>query len=117
MVAGGSPPPLATVEVVKNLGVKFDSSLSFRPSALTVAGTCFGIIKSPRKFFDFLPLAARKTVAYALIASRLDHCNGLYVGTSKQTIQRLEFVQHAAARLFLKLPRHSSASAALRTLH
>ena len=48
-----APPRLPAVEVVKNLGVKFDAALLFYPQALTVAGTYFGIIKSLKKFFDF----------------------------------------------------------------
>lgn len=110
-------PPLNTVTAARNLGVRFDSALSFHQQALSVAGTCFHLIKSLKKFFDLLPITTRQTVATALITSRIDYCINLYAGANKSVLHKLQMVRHAAARLVLKWPRKSSASAALEALH
>ena len=48
-----------------------------------------------------LPTDARRTVAVAFIASRVDYCNGLLYGVSAAVIRRLglQMVINAAARL------------------
>ncbi len=40
-----------------------------------------------------------ETVIHAFISSRLDYCNSLYLGFSKNLLSRLQLVQNAAARL------------------
>ncbi len=37
-------------------------------------------------------------VIHALISSRLDYCNSLYIGLPQSTLSRLQMVQNAAAR-------------------
>ena len=46
-----------------------------------------------------LPTYARRTLAHAFIASRVDYCNGILYGVSSQVIRRLQMVMNAAARL------------------
>lgn len=111
------PPPPNKVKVARNLGVKINATLSFHQQSLAVAGTCFHMIKSLKTLFDLLPSTTRQTVTVVLITSRLNYCNSLYAGANKLVLYKLQMVQHAAARLVLKWPRRSSASAALEALH
>ena len=53
----------------------------------------------------------------ALICSRLDYCNALYVGISQSSLSRLQLVQNAAARLLTNTNRHVQITPVLNSLH
>ena len=53
----------------------------------------------------------------SFIFSRLDYCNALLVNLPFSTIAPLQWVQNAAARLLLGLPRHNHVRPALKELH
>lgn len=59
---------------------------------------------------NILPCHCHKKVVVALILSRLDYCNALYLGIHKGQLRRLQLVQNAAARLVMDLPKHHSVS-------
>lgn len=82
-----------------------------------LAGTCFGILKTLRKFLPLLPKPAKETVIRALIHSHLDYANALYIGIPGYLLNKLQVVQNAVARLLLDLPIRSSVRFHLRTLH
>lgn len=111
---GPTPIPKAKV---KNLGVWFDNTLSFSDQIAAVTRTCFGILKMLRKILDLLPLDAKRTIVQALLTSRLDYCNILYLRVTKINLNILQKVQNAAARLILNIPRRALVKAALRELH
>ena len=52
--------------------------------------------RHPRRYIDYDTLY---TLIRALILSRLDYCNSLFVCSSQSTLHRLQRVQDAAARL------------------
>ena len=54
---------------------------------------------------------------HAVISSRLDYCNRLYVNISKENLFKLQKVQNAAARLILGRKKRESATEALKMLH
>ena len=56
----------------------------------------------PGKFVTFLTHAAAETLIHSLITSRLDFCNSLLAGLPSSSLNRLQAVQNAAARLLLK---------------
>lgn len=88
-----------------------------KQQATKTASTCFAILKWLRKILRMLPLSTQKTVIQALIVSRLDYGNMLYLGASKEVLRKLQVVQSAAARLLCKLPRMAPTSSSLRELH
>lgn len=95
--------PLATnvSKQVRDLGVIFDSELKFdRQINAVVKGSFYqlrGIAKLNRFFFfNFKDL---EMVIHVFISSRLNYCNLLYLGLSKNLLARLQLVQKAAVRL------------------
>ena len=54
---------------------------------------------------------------HALISSRLDYCNALYVGVSQTSLSRLQLVQNAAARLLSNTNRRMHITLFLNSLH
>ncbi len=84
---------------VRNLGVTFDSALTFDKQINAVVRSCFYQLKNIAKMKSFLTLRDMESVIHAFISSRLDYCNGLYLGVSQSLLSRLQLVQNAAARL------------------
>ena len=65
----------------------------------------------------YLDRGGLTTLVHALIISRLDHCNALYVGLPLRLMQKLQMVQNAAARLLSGVRKHQHISPTLAALH
>lgn len=65
---------------IKSLGIWLDSTLCFNHQASKLSATCFGLMRMLRKILPLLPFQARRIVVQALILSRLDFGNALYLG-------------------------------------
>ena len=83
----------------RNLGVIFDSNLSFNKHVTTVVQSCFFQLRNIAKIKPFLSTANLETVIHSFISSRLDYCNSLYSGLNKTTISRLQLIQNSARLL------------------
>ena len=64
-----------------------------------------------------LTTEACKTIATAIVGSRLDYCNSLLVGTSTSNLARLQLVQNTLARVVTQKSRFSHISPVLSDLH
>ena len=99
-----------------NLGVVMDSHLTM---AAHVRRTCraalfhLSRINKIRRFLDFF---SAKCVVNALVISRLDYCNALYLGLSDDLLKRLQRVLNAAARTIFNLRRRDPISQHLKSL-
>lgn len=101
----------------KNLGVIVDNSLAMNRQVSRTVSTCFGIIRILKKIVHLFSLEARKQMVAALVMTRLDYCNALYLGINKGLLHQLQLVQNAEARLVMDLPKFHSISATLKALH
>ncbi len=54
---------------------------------------------------------------HALITSRLDYCNSLYLGISKSSIARLQLVKNAAAKFLKGQRKFDHVTPSLKSLH
>ncbi len=90
-----------TSSCITNLGVFWDKGLKFDKQINAVISSCFFQLRLLSKIKSFLSLKTLEIAIHALINTRLDYCNSLYLGVSKSSIARLQLVQNAAAR-FLK---------------
>ena len=88
---------------VSNFGVNFDESFNFKQH---ISKTC-----------HFLSLSVAKTIATALVSSRLDYCNSLLYNTANKDIARLQRVQNCLARVVSRSPRFSSSVPLLKSMH
>ena len=57
------------------------------------------------------------TLVHAFIMNRLDYCNSLMFGASKEQIAKLQRVQNAVARLLMNVGKHSHITPILYELH
>ena len=67
----------------RNLGVIFDSELSFDSQVTKVVQSCFWQLRQLTRIRSFLSSTDLEKVVHAFISSRLDYCNALYSGISK----------------------------------
>ena len=102
---------------MKNLGITFDSDLSFSQHLSLVIRTCFRHIKDFSKIRKFLSQSDATSLANALVSSRLDYCNSLLYSISQTELKRLQRVQNIVCRIVSKLPRQASITGALKSLH
>ncbi len=69
------------------------------------------------KVKSYLPRKEFESVIHAFITSRLDYCNSLYVGLDQPSLQRLQLVQKAAARLLTGTKNYEHITPVLPSLH
>uniref|UniRef100_A0A8C6XR48 Reverse transcriptase domain-containing protein n=1 Tax=Naja naja TaxID=35670 RepID=A0A8C6XR48_NAJNA len=108
---------LPPVDRARNLGVLLDARLRLEEQVGAVARGAFAQVRLVRQLRPFLDRDALRTVTHALVTSRLDYCNALYLGLPLHTIRRLQLVQNAAARAVMGVSRFSHVSPLLRCLH
>ena len=95
---------LQFVDSIRSLGVSIDADLSFDVQVNAVCKSCNFHIRALRQIRNSLPLDVAKSIACAIIGSRLDYCNALLYNISDKNIQRLQRVQNNLARVVLKAP-------------
>ena len=112
----------ATIDPQPNcrvLGSFFDSEMSMEKHISNFCKSAnFQInnIYSIRKYLDPETL---ETLVHAFVSSRMDYCNSLLFGITKQNLKRLQRVQNRVARLCLGIRKYDRISnmSLLRTLH
>ena len=102
---------------VKDLGVILDSSLKFDRQINAVVKGAFFQLRQISKIKPFLSRLDLEKVIHALISSRLDYCNSLYSGITSASLNRLQLVQNAAARLLTGTRRWDHITPILASLH
>jgi len=103
---------------VRNLGVIFDSELSYKAHIKKTCQTSFLYVRLLRTIRDHLDMNSTKLLANALVISRLDYCNSLLYGLPHATLNKLQLVQNSLARVVLPgVKRHDHITPVLKTLH
>ena len=104
-------------DVVKNLGVYFESDHSFTAHISNVCRSCYYHLKDFHRIRKHLNQETAIMVGNAKVSSRLDYCNSLLYGISKTNIAKLQRVQNALCRTVCRLDRHTHISPHLQKLH
>src|SRR5579872_3597180 len=102
---------------VRNLGVTFDSQLSFEKHSKQLFSSCFYQIRQLWSIRHCLSDTAAEILVHAFVSSRLDYCNCLFLSCTKSVLDRLQKVQNAAARIVLRTKRYDSTTPLLHQLH
>ena len=97
--------------------VIIDPMLSFDKQISTVVKSSFFQLRSIAKIKKMLSMKDLQTVIHAFITSRLDYCNSLYFGLPKSSLDRLQLVQNAAARLLTGTRKREHITPVLASLH
>ncbi len=99
---------------VTNMGVVFDSALTFNKQVNAVVKSSFFQLA---KVKSFLTYAEFERVLHAFFSSRLDYCNLMYIGIRQSYMNRLQTVQNAAARLLTGTRKYKHITPVLLSLH
>ena len=108
---------LVPCESAKNLGVVFDSTLSFRPHIDAVVKACNFHIRNLYMIRDFVSRKNLIALVHSLIISKVDYCNSLLVGLPNVTLKKIQSVLNRAARLIFNLQPRIPTTTSLIELH
>jgi hypothetical protein len=95
---------------VKNVGVWLDRNLTMDKHINAIVSHCYKLLRDLRRIKKYLQRTHIERLDHAIISSRLDYCNCLFVNISKDNLYKLQKVQNAAARLILGRRRRDSES-------
>ena len=109
--------PIKLQSSIKSLGVPLDSKMSFDKHVSEVCRASYFHIRALHHIRSSLTTDATKTVASAIVGSRLDYCNSLLAGRSVQNLSRLQLVQDTLARVVAQKPRYCHITPVLIDLH
>ena len=98
------------VSSAQNLGIIFDSNLSFSDHISYISKSCFSHIRDLRRIRNTLDPKTACTIATYLIHSKLDYCNSLYLNISSEQLNRLQLVLNSCCHKNSKIPSHYSSS-------
>ena len=87
------------VSVVHDLWVFLNSELSMRHHINTVVRSCFFHLRRLKSVRRILGAEVTSGLVLAFVTTRLDYCNSVLAGLPQSTIDPLQRVQNAAARL------------------
>uniref|UniRef100_A0AAR2KJT6 Reverse transcriptase domain-containing protein n=1 Tax=Pygocentrus nattereri TaxID=42514 RepID=A0AAR2KJT6_PYGNA len=102
---------------VKNLGVMIDADLSFDTHISNITRTAFLHLRNIAKLRNSLSLQDAEKLVHAFITSRLDYCNALLSGRHSKSLNKLQLVQNAAARVLTRTRKFDHISPVLSALH
>ncbi len=93
-----------TSSTVKNMGVILDSNLSFENHISHVTKTAFFHLRNIAKIRNMFSVSDAEKIVHAFMTSRMDYCNALLGGCPESSINKLQIVQNAAARVLTRSP-------------
>ena len=102
---------------VKNLGFTLDFLLTMNAHVKKIARTCYFELRRLASIRRFLTSTATASLVSAFVLSRIDYSISLLFGSTHDVTSHLQRIQNYAARVILCLPRSSSITTHLRSLH
>ena len=82
-----------------------------------IARTCYFELRRLASIHRFLTSTATAILVSAFALSRIDYCNLLLFGSTRDVTSHLQRIQNNAARVILRLPKSSSITTHVKSLH
>ena len=102
---------------VKNLGFTLDCHLTMNAHVSNIARTCYFELRRLASIRRFQTSTAAATLVSAFVLSRIDYCNSLLFGSTHYVTSHMHRIQNYAARVISRLPKSSSITTHLKSLH
>ena len=102
---------------VTNLGLTLDCHLTMNAHVSNIARTCYFKLRRLASIRRFLTSTATATLVSAFALSIIDYCNSLLFGSTHDVTSHLQRIQNYATRVILSLPKTSSITIHLESLH
>ncbi len=100
-----------------NLGVILDSNLSFENHICYDTKTAFFHLRNISKLRNMLSVSDAEKLVHAFMTSRLDYCKALLGGCPASSINKLQVVKNAAARVLTRSRKYDHITPILQSLH
>ncbi len=100
-----------------NLGVTFDEHMTTEQHVGKVTGQAFHQIRELGSIMKVLNVESTKILVHGFISSHLDYCNALLFGLPHYLLQRLQYIQNAAARLIAQKRKYDHVTQIRKALH
>ena len=104
-------------ESVKNLGFTLDCHLTMNAHVTNIARTCYFELRRLASIRRFLTCTATATLVSAFVLPRIYYCSSLLFGSTHDVTSHLQRIQNYVARVILSLPKSSSITTHLKSLH
>ena len=108
---------ITAVPVVRNLGVLMDNRLTLDAQLAHVVKSCYYYLNWIKKIRKYLSKEVAKSIVHALVISRIDYCNGLYINLPKYATEKLQRIMRSAARLIAQPSWNASITKICKELH
>ena len=105
------------VPAVKNLGMFLDAELKHTTHINKLTSSSFNTLHNIAHVQCHLDQETTKILVQALVLSKLDYCNSLFLGIPKNNIAKLQKIQNMSCRIIFQLPKHSNINNYLVQLH
>ena len=102
---------------MKNLGLTLDCHLTMNAHVSNIARNCYFELRRLASIRRFLTSTATATFVSAFVLSRIDYCNSLLFGSTRDVTSHLQRIRNYVARVIIRLPKSSSISIHLKSLH
>ena len=102
---------------VKNLGLTLDCHHIMNAHVSNIARTCYFELRRLASIRRFLTSTATATLVSDFVLSRIDYCSSLLFGSTHDATSHLQQIQYYAARVILRLPKSSSITTHLKSIH
>ena len=108
---------LTSSDSIKSLGIYFEPSLTFNKHVNTICGRMARMLYQLCRIKRCLSIKFRKSLAQSLVLSQLNHCDLVFLNTSKENRQRLQRLQNWAARFVTNSNQRTTALPLIRGLN
>ena len=108
---------VSPAQSVRNLGVVFDSNFTFSNHVSQVIKSTRVQARDLYRIRPLLDLNTSVLLANALVSSRLDYCNSLFLPLTDFELRRLQLVQNSLCRVVTRSSKFSHITPQLKKLH
>ena len=108
---------VSPAQSVRNLGVVFDSNFTFSNHVSQVIKSTRVQARDLYRIRPLLDLNTSVLLANALVSSRLDYCNSLFLSLTGFELRRLQLVQNSLYRVVTRSSKFSHITPQLKKLH
>ena len=99
------------------MGLTLDCHLTTNAHVPNIARTCYFELRRLTSIRRILTSTATATLVSAFVLSRIDYCHSLLFCSTHDVRSHLQRIQNYAARVILRLPKSSSITIHLKSLH
>ena len=101
----------------RNIGFALYCHHNMNAHESNIFRTCYFDLRRLASIRRFLTSTATASLVSAFVLSTIDYCNSLLFGTTHNVTSHLQRIQNYAARVILRLPKSSSKTKHLKSLH